>query len=85
MSDDAKRLLNEIIAFFSTTQEGLGDGWAHDDDFTSYGLDYRHRNGTQLWLDLEDDGTIHVLWKPVGQDKPTVMHFTVVVGDAGTP
>jgi len=77
---DAKKLLNEIIAFFSTTQEGLGDGWAHDDDFTSYGLDYRHRDGTRLWLDLEDDGTIHILWQAAGQSEPTIMYFNAAVG-----
>jgi len=79
MSEPAKKLLNEIIAFFSTCQEGLGDGWAHDDEFTSYGLDYRHRNGTQWWLDLENDGIIRILWKPVGQDKPTTMYFSAAV------
>lgn len=84
MSDDPKKLLTEIIAFFSTCQEGLGDGWAHDSEFKSYGLDYRHRNGTVFWLDLEDDGTIHVLWKPVGQDSATSMRFSADVGDVGT-
>jgi hypothetical protein len=70
-------LLTEIIDYFATKDEGLGDMWAHPDDFSSYGLDYRNRDGTQLWIDLDKDGTITVLWKRPDNSKVQVKKFTV--------
>ena len=74
-TSDAKQFLNEIIAHFATSKEGPGEDWAHDDAFTSYCLDHRAKDGTRFWIDLEDDGTISILWKPAGQEKPIIKRF----------
>jgi hypothetical protein len=81
-SSAGSAVLTEIVDFFATKQEGLGDMWAHPDDFSSYGLDYRHRDGTQLWIDLEKDGVVHILWKPAGQEKPTTVKFGLIPNPA---
>jgi hypothetical protein len=73
---DAKQFLNEIIAHFAAAKEGPGQDWAHDDGFTSYCLDHLGSDGTKFWIDLEDDGTICILWKPAGQHVPTIKRFT---------
>ena len=71
-------LLTEIVDYFATKQDGLGDMWAHPDDFSSYCMDYRSRDGTQLWIDLEKDGSIVVLWKCKDNIKPHVLKFTAL-------
>lgn len=60
---DAKHLLNEILDYFQAEDRDPGGDWAFPDDFSSLGLDYRDRFDTKLWLDLERDGTIHLVWK----------------------
>lgn len=72
---DASSFLSEIIDYFATAKESPGDWWAHDDDFSSYCLDHRARDGTAFWLDLEKDGTIRVLWKTGEKSKPEIMTF----------
>lgn len=75
-------VLTKIVDFFATTQEGLGDMWAHPDDRSSYDMDYRHRDGTQLWLDLDKSGVIKVLWRAAGQENPTIVRFAAITDDA---
>jgi hypothetical protein len=72
---DAKTLLNEIIAYFATAKESPGDFWAHDDNYSSYCLDHKARDGTIFWLDLEDDGTIRIMWQPGSETKLRSMTF----------
>lgn len=62
-TNDASAVLTEIIDYFATSEEGAGGEWAHPDDFSSYCLDFQGRDGTKFWLDLEKDGTIHLMWK----------------------
>lgn len=81
---DGAAFLTEIIAYFSTAKESPGDAWAHPDDFSSYGLDHQSRDGTKFWIDLEQDGTIMVLWKPVGQQVPTIKRFSVCGHEGNT-
>ena len=73
---NARTLLTEIIDYFANCDEKPGDFWAHDDEFESYCLDHRSKDGTKFWLDLEKDGTISIMWKPATAAKPTVMFFT---------
>lgn len=86
---DAKTLLNEIIAYFATAKESPGDFWAHDDNFSSYCLDHKARDGTIFWLDLEDDGTIRIVWRPAGAAKSQSQTFVArsddPVGAPGKP
>ncbi len=60
---DASAVLTEIIDYFAASNEGAGGEWAHPDDFSSYCLDFQGEDGTKFWLDLEKDGTIHLMWK----------------------
>jgi hypothetical protein len=75
MTDSAKALLTEIIDYFAICDDTPGDFWAHDEDRTSYCLDYRSSDGTKFWIDLDKDGTITLLWKPLGQGQPQIMTF----------
>jgi hypothetical protein len=87
----ASALLTEIINHFATAKESPGDWWAHDDDYSSYCLDHKSKDGTVFWLDLEDDGTIRIVWKPANEEKLRGMTFvarydepiTDAVGDVG--
>jgi hypothetical protein len=72
---DAKQFLNQIIAHFAIEEEGPGDWWAHDNEFTSYALQHDGKDGVRFWIDLEDDGTITVLWKPAGAGDPIIKRF----------
>lgn len=73
MSDKAT-ILKEIIHHFASND--IDRDWAHADDMSSYGLDHRSEDGTKFWLDINEDGTIVVLWKPLGAVEPTVLRFT---------
>jgi hypothetical protein len=68
-------LLTEIIDHFANAKESPGDWWAHDDEFSSYCLDHQARDGTKFWLDLDKDGTITLLWKPAGKERPEIIKF----------
>jgi hypothetical protein len=80
MAHDPSALLTEIIDHFTHAEEGPGDAWAHDDEFASYALDYRGKDGTVFWLDMEKNGTISVTWKPAGADRPKCVMFRAVNG-----
>lgn len=72
---DAKQMLNEALDHFQENNESPGGAWAFDDECQSLGLDYRSRDKCKFWLDLDRDGTVTILWKPVGADSPNVFKF----------
>lgn len=63
---DAKLVLNEILDYFQSNDRNPGGDWAFPDDFSSLCLDYRDRHDTKFWLDIERDGTIRLVWQPLG-------------------
>lgn len=74
---NASEILTEIINHFAKTGETPGDWWAHDDAFESYCLDHIGKDETKLWIDLNKDGSIGLLWKPQGDGSPLCLTFTV--------
>jgi hypothetical protein len=79
---DAKQFLNEILDYFQDRDRKPGGDWAFPDDFSSLGLDYRDRHETTFWLDIERDGTIRIVWKPLGGDLKSM---TFVEGPSSPP
>jgi hypothetical protein len=70
---NAEQVLAEIIDHFADGDENPGDHWCPDEHRTSYGLDYKGKDGRKFWLDLDKDGTITVFWK-----RPSGDHSVVV-------
>lgn len=71
----AAQTLKEILQHFASSGETPGADWALDEEHTSLGLDHLSSDGSKLWLDLEHDGTIMLLWRPAGAEKPTLLKF----------
>lgn len=66
---DAKQVLNEALDYFQRENESPGEWWAFPDDGSSLCLDYEsEKDGTKFWLDIERDGTIHIMWRPASGD-----------------
>jgi hypothetical protein len=72
---EAQLILGEILDHFLTNDLRPEDAWAFPDDGSSLCLDHQSPDGAKFWLDLKRDGTITVLWRPAGADKPRVLHF----------
>ncbi len=72
---EAQRIIGEILDHFAENDLRPSDDWAFPDDFSSLCLDHQSSDGTKFWLDLERDGTISVLWKPAGAERPTILRF----------
>lgn len=78
---DAAKVLGEILDHFVSNGTSPEDAWAFCDDYTSLGLDHRSPDGTKFWLDLNRDGTIHVLWKAAETEVPQTLVFTLGQGE----
>ncbi len=83
---DAKQIINEILDYFQSKDRDPGGDWAFPDDFSSLCLDYRDRHETKFWLDIERDGTIRIVWKPLdGELKSLVFAHANADGQAPPP
>ncbi len=71
----SSEFLSKIIDHFAESDDGPPGDWAHDTDCSSYALEHRGKDGTRFWIDLDKDGTISVLWKPAGMERPEVKIF----------
>jgi hypothetical protein len=71
----AQQIIGEILDHFAKNDLTPEDAWAFVDDYSALCLDHRSPDGTKFWLDFERDGTISVLWKPVGAKQPKVLRF----------
>ena len=75
MNANATKVINEILDHFQNNGEKPSDNWDFDDEFSSMCLDHQSSDGAKFWIDIERDGTIHILWKAAGADKPQVVIF----------
>jgi hypothetical protein len=69
----------DILKHFADNDLHPDDAWAFCDDRSSLGLDHQSPDGTKLWLDLNEDGTIHIFWKPAGAKRG--QSFTFIESD----
>ena len=72
---NASKVLGEILDHFKGFGISPDDAWAFDDECNSLCLDHRSLDGTKFWIDLQRDGTIIILWKPAGTERPEVLQF----------
>lgn len=69
MTHDAQQVLTEVLDYFQREDTTPGGRWAFPNDGSGLCLYFKsEKDGTKFWLDICRDGTIHIMWKPVGQD-----------------
>lgn len=74
---DPKEFINKILSWYAERGITPGEGWAFPDDKSSLCFEDSHRvTGHALWIDLEDDGTIRVLFRPDDGAESEAMTFT---------
>lgn len=72
----ATKMLSDALDHFRNGSISPGGDWTFSDDLESLCLDHRSPDGTKFWIDLQRDGTIIILWKPAGAERPEVFKFT---------
>lgn len=72
----AQTLLSEIVDYFAIGHNNPGDHWCHDEDGTTFALDYKGKDGRKFWLDLHKDGTVSIFWK-----RPDGTHEVLTLRD----
>lgn len=65
---DATKIINDALDYFAKSETDPGGFWAFPDDGSSLGLDFRAKDDTVFWLDIDRDGTIQLVWRPSGGD-----------------
>lgn len=72
---NADKVMSEVLDHFCKSGETPGDWWAFSDDEVELCLEHTSSDGSTLWIDLSRDGTIMLLWKSAGSEKPQVLQF----------
>lgn len=72
---NADKVMSEVLDHFCKSGEMPGDWWSFLDDEVELCLDHTSNDGSKLWIDLSRDGTIMLLWKSAGSEKPQVLQF----------
>ena len=74
MSESVKTI-NEILDYFEKVETDPGGDWAFPDDYSSLCLDFRGKDNTVFWIDIERDGSIRLIWRPGNNGEFKSMTF----------